>query len=166
MRGASRSRGGRPSDPHGVDPDKPCAERGEGGGAMVIPDKKLTEKVVAGAGNEVVPVSSSDWAGDRLGRTQTVGSCDDPRMVQPLPDDGSVTRCSASFQRAQVHRSDLRAISSLLARLASAHCPATYPGTTAFHGHNRCLSPAGFSASPYCLAYRRSDGPLRRGRRE
>jgi hypothetical protein len=39
-----------------VDPDKPCAERGEGGGAMVIPDKKLTEKVLAGADKDVVPV--------------------------------------------------------------------------------------------------------------
>lgn len=39
-----------------VDPDKPCAERGEGGGAMVVPDKKLTEKALAGVGNDVVPV--------------------------------------------------------------------------------------------------------------
>ena len=39
-----------------VDPDKPCAERGEGGGAMIVPDKKLTEKVLAGAGSNVVPV--------------------------------------------------------------------------------------------------------------
>ena len=39
-----------------VDPDKPCAERGEGGGAMIVPDKKLTEKVLAGAGSDVVPV--------------------------------------------------------------------------------------------------------------
>ena len=39
-----------------VDPNKPCAERGEGGGAMIVPDKKLTEKVLAGAGNDVVPV--------------------------------------------------------------------------------------------------------------
>jgi hypothetical protein len=39
-----------------VDPDKPCAERGEGGGAMVISDRKLTEKVLAGVGKDVVPV--------------------------------------------------------------------------------------------------------------
>jgi hypothetical protein len=39
-----------------VDPDQPCAERGEGGGAMVIPDTKLTEKVLAGVGKDVVPV--------------------------------------------------------------------------------------------------------------
>jgi hypothetical protein len=39
-----------------VDPDKPCAERGEGGGAMIVPDKKLTEKVLAGVGKDVVPV--------------------------------------------------------------------------------------------------------------
>jgi hypothetical protein len=39
-----------------VDPDKPCAERGEGGGAMVVPDRKLTEKVLAGADKDIVPV--------------------------------------------------------------------------------------------------------------
>jgi len=36
------------------DPDKACAERGEAGGAMVIPDKKLTEKKLADAGKDVV----------------------------------------------------------------------------------------------------------------
>lgn len=39
-----------------VDPDKPCAERGEGGGAMIVPDKKLTEKALAGVGKDVIPV--------------------------------------------------------------------------------------------------------------
>jgi hypothetical protein len=39
-----------------VDLEKPCAERGEGSGAMVIPDKKLTEKTLAGVGKDVVPV--------------------------------------------------------------------------------------------------------------
>lgn len=39
-----------------VDAEKPCAERGEGGGAMVIPDKKLTVKALAGVGKDVVPV--------------------------------------------------------------------------------------------------------------
>src|SRR6516162_4116605 len=39
-----------------VDVDKPCAERGEGGGAMIVPDKKLTEKTLTGVGKDVVPV--------------------------------------------------------------------------------------------------------------
>lgn len=39
-----------------MDVDKPCAERGEGGGAMIVPDKKLTEKTLAGVGKDVVPV--------------------------------------------------------------------------------------------------------------
>ncbi len=39
-----------------VDAEKPCAERGEGGGAMVIPDKNLTEKALAGVGQGVLPV--------------------------------------------------------------------------------------------------------------
>lgn len=39
-----------------VDPDKPCAERGEGGGAMIVPDKKLTAKALAGLGTDVTPV--------------------------------------------------------------------------------------------------------------
>jgi hypothetical protein len=39
-----------------VDPDKPCAERGEGGGAMIVPDKNLTEKALAGVGKDVLPV--------------------------------------------------------------------------------------------------------------
>jgi hypothetical protein len=39
-----------------VDSEKPCAERGEGGGAMIVPDKKLTEKVVAGADKDVIPI--------------------------------------------------------------------------------------------------------------
>lgn len=39
-----------------VDADKPCAVRGEGGGAMVIPDKKLSAKAIQGARKEIVPV--------------------------------------------------------------------------------------------------------------
>lgn len=39
-----------------VDADKPCAVRGEGGGAMLIPDKKLSAKAIQDAGKEVVPV--------------------------------------------------------------------------------------------------------------
>jgi hypothetical protein len=39
-----------------VDPDKPCAERGEGGGAMVVPAKKLTAKAITGLGEDTVPV--------------------------------------------------------------------------------------------------------------
>jgi hypothetical protein len=39
-----------------ADLEKPCAERGEGGGAMVIPDKNLTEKTLASVGKNVVPV--------------------------------------------------------------------------------------------------------------
>lgn len=37
-----------------VDPERACAERGEGGGAMVIPDKKLSAKIVAA--QQVIPV--------------------------------------------------------------------------------------------------------------
>jgi hypothetical protein len=39
-----------------VDPEKPCALRGEGGGAMIIPDKKLSEEALRKAGEEVIPV--------------------------------------------------------------------------------------------------------------
>jgi hypothetical protein len=39
-----------------VDPAKPCAEQGEGGGAMVIPDKKLSAKAIQQGGKNVVPV--------------------------------------------------------------------------------------------------------------
>jgi hypothetical protein len=36
--------------------EKPCATRGEGGGAMVVPDKKLTLKAMETAGKDVVPI--------------------------------------------------------------------------------------------------------------
>jgi hypothetical protein len=39
-----------------VDPEKACAVQGEGGGAMVIPDKTLTADKLAKAGKEIVPV--------------------------------------------------------------------------------------------------------------
>jgi len=39
-----------------VDPDKACAEKGEGGGAMVIPDKKLSKEAIRKAGKGIVPV--------------------------------------------------------------------------------------------------------------
>jgi hypothetical protein len=39
-----------------VDPDKPCAERGEGGGAMVIPEKQLAAPMLLHAGKDVTPV--------------------------------------------------------------------------------------------------------------
>lgn len=39
-----------------VNVQKACAERGEGGGAMVIPDKKLSEKSLQQAGKDIVPV--------------------------------------------------------------------------------------------------------------
>jgi hypothetical protein len=39
-----------------VDPEKAVAVRGEGGGAMVIPDKKLSKEKLAKAGKDVVPV--------------------------------------------------------------------------------------------------------------
>jgi hypothetical protein len=39
-----------------VDAEKACAVRGEGGGAMAIPDKKLSKERLAGAGKDVVPV--------------------------------------------------------------------------------------------------------------
>ncbi len=39
-----------------VDAQKPCAVRGEGGGAMVIPQKGLSEATLNKAGKEAVPV--------------------------------------------------------------------------------------------------------------
>jgi hypothetical protein len=39
-----------------ADPDRACAVRGEGGGAMVIPDSKLTADRLAGAGKDVIPL--------------------------------------------------------------------------------------------------------------
>jgi hypothetical protein len=39
-----------------VDSDKVVAVRGEGGGAMVIPDKKLSKEKLAKAGQDVIPV--------------------------------------------------------------------------------------------------------------
>jgi hypothetical protein len=39
-----------------VDAEKAVAVRGEGGGAMVIPDKKLSKEKLAKAGKDVVPV--------------------------------------------------------------------------------------------------------------
>jgi hypothetical protein len=39
-----------------ADPSKPCAVRGEGGGAMVIPDKDLSAKKLGKAGKGVIPV--------------------------------------------------------------------------------------------------------------
>src|SRR5438093_3391748 len=39
-----------------VDPDRACAERGEGGGAMVIPEKQLSEQALLQAGKDVIPV--------------------------------------------------------------------------------------------------------------
>jgi hypothetical protein len=42
--------------PTEADPEKPCAVRGEGGGAMVVPEKGLTEAKVARAGSKVTPV--------------------------------------------------------------------------------------------------------------
>ncbi len=39
-----------------VDADKAVAVRGEGGGAMVIPDKKLSKEKIAKAGKDAVPV--------------------------------------------------------------------------------------------------------------
>jgi len=38
------------------DPEQASAERGEGGGAMVVPDKKLTEKKAADLGKDVLPL--------------------------------------------------------------------------------------------------------------
>lgn len=40
-----------------VDADKPCAERGEAGGAMAVPDKKLTAAAIAKADKTIVPVA-------------------------------------------------------------------------------------------------------------
>ncbi len=42
--------------PTDVDPDKPCAERGEGGGAMVLPAKKLSEQALVKVGRDVLPL--------------------------------------------------------------------------------------------------------------
>ena len=39
-----------------VDPEKACAVQGEGGGAMVIPDKQMTEEKLLKAGKSIVPV--------------------------------------------------------------------------------------------------------------
>src|SRR5690348_16540473 len=39
-----------------VEPEKAVAVRGEGGGAMVIPDKKVSKEKLAKAGKDVVPV--------------------------------------------------------------------------------------------------------------
>jgi hypothetical protein len=39
-----------------VDPDKAVAVRGEGGGAMVVPDKRLAKEQLAKAGQGVVPI--------------------------------------------------------------------------------------------------------------
>jgi hypothetical protein len=59
-----------------VDADKPCAVRGEGGGAMAIPDKSLTADRLAKVGKEVVPVGQlwlRKWTPVRDGK--------------PVPDD-------------------------------------------------------------------------------
>jgi len=39
-----------------ADAEKACAERGEGGGVMIIPDKKLTAKSILQVGKDIVPV--------------------------------------------------------------------------------------------------------------
>jgi hypothetical protein len=39
-----------------VDAERPCAVRGEGGGAMVVPDKNLSADRLRKAGKEVVPI--------------------------------------------------------------------------------------------------------------
>jgi hypothetical protein len=39
-----------------VDVEKPCAVRGEGGGAMIVPDKSLSKERLAKLGQDVVPV--------------------------------------------------------------------------------------------------------------
>jgi hypothetical protein len=39
-----------------VDPDQPCAVRGEGGGAMAIPDKKLSKDIARKVGKDVIPL--------------------------------------------------------------------------------------------------------------
>jgi hypothetical protein len=59
-----------------ADPEQPCAVRGEGGGAMVIPDKHLSADRLAKAGAEVVPVGQlwlRKWTPVRDGK--------------PVPDD-------------------------------------------------------------------------------
>jgi hypothetical protein len=38
------------------DPDTPCAVRGEGGGAMIVPDRGLTAEKIRKAGKDVVPL--------------------------------------------------------------------------------------------------------------
>src|SRR5436309_5322102 len=50
---------GSPSDAQvstEVDPEKACAVRGEGGGAMAIPDRRLSHDKLARAGRDVVPL--------------------------------------------------------------------------------------------------------------
>lgn len=42
--------------PMNVDAEKACAERGEGGGVMIIPDKKLTAKSVLQVDKDILPV--------------------------------------------------------------------------------------------------------------
>jgi hypothetical protein len=39
-----------------VDVEKPCAVRGEGGGAMIVPDKSLSKEKLGKVGPDVVPV--------------------------------------------------------------------------------------------------------------
>jgi hypothetical protein len=39
-----------------VDVEKPCAVRGEGGGAMIVPDKSLSKEKLAKLGQEVAPL--------------------------------------------------------------------------------------------------------------
>lgn len=39
-----------------VDPEKACAERGEGGGAMIVPDKNLTAQALLKVDKNIVPV--------------------------------------------------------------------------------------------------------------
>lgn len=39
-----------------VDAEKPCAVRGEGGGAMLIPDKSVSVKLLQNTGKEIVPL--------------------------------------------------------------------------------------------------------------
>jgi hypothetical protein len=59
-----------------VDADKPCAVRGEGGGAMVIPDKQLSADRLKKVGKDIVPVGQlwlRKWTPVRDGK--------------PVPDD-------------------------------------------------------------------------------
>jgi hypothetical protein len=62
-----------------VDPDKPCAERGEGGGAMVIPAKKL-EATLPKVGQEVMPVGQL-WLRKCKCSPVLSGSCRHPGMA-------------------------------------------------------------------------------------